>query len=237
MKRSRANPLIAVVNRSNNVLTDYQIIRMIPALQRQLTEHFQPAWGLTAQIIYAERDIPKDAYQVVIYDKPGDEGDAGYLGYHFTNNGFPIASIFALDDMRDDGTISDTLSHEILEMLVDPAVNLYAYRPGHGSRPARGYFYEVCDPVQCVKYEIDGILVTNFVYPEWYEFIWPEGSRKFDHMGSLTKPFQVLKDCYADIYEERRGDEGGFKTIWGSGQGAHKKRHRMKSRIQTRGLL
>ena len=61
MKRSRANPLVAIVNRSNNVLTDYQIIRMVPALQRQITEHFQPAWGLTAQIIYAERNVPKDA--------------------------------------------------------------------------------------------------------------------------------------------------------------------------------
>ncbi len=79
--------------------------------------------------------------------------------------------------MNEDGTISDTLSHEILEMLVDPAVNLYAYRPGQGTRPARGYFYE-----------------------------------------------------------ERRGKRGGFTTVWGGG-GVHKKRHRLKSRIKTRGLL
>jgi hypothetical protein len=237
LRRSRANPLIAIRNQSNNVMTDYQVIRMIPALQRQVTEHFQPAWGVTAQIIFAERNVPKEAYEIVVFDKARDASDAGYLGYHFSPDGNPVATIFALEDMNDDGTISDTLSHEILEMLVDPAVNLYAYRPGHGTRPARGYFYEVCDPVQCIKYEIDGILVTNFVYPEWYEYIWPEGSRKFDHLGRLTKPFQVLKGCYADIYEERRGKRGGFMTVWGSGTGVHKKRHRLKTRIKTRGLL
>jgi hypothetical protein len=240
MKRSRANPLVAIVNRSNNVLTDYQIIRMVPALQRQITEHFQPAWGLTAQIIYAERDIPKDAYQVIVYDKPGD-GDEGYLGYHFSPGGFPIASVFALEDMRDDGTISDTLSHEILEMLVDPAVNLYAYRPGHGARPARGYFYEVCDPVQCRKYDIDGHLMCNFVYPEWFEQVWARGSRRFDHLNAVGEPFEVLDGCYADVYERRPGRRGQFKTVWGPEDDAgaqrrekHRKKHRNKQRLNIR---
>src|SRR5919199_1737677 len=116
MKRSRANPLIAITNRSDKVLTDYQ---------------------------------------VVIYDRAESKDDDGYLGYHFSPEGYPVASIFALDDMSEDGTISDTLSHEILEMLVDPACNLYAHRPPRGTRRPRGYFYEVCDPVQTARYEID----------------------------------------------------------------------------------
>lgn len=227
MKRSRANPLIAIKNESKNVLTDYQIIRMIPALQRQITEHFQPAWGITAQIIFAEHAVPKDAYQIVIYDRPASKDDEGYLGYHFSPEGYPIASVFALEDMSEDGTISDTLSHEILEMLVDPGCNLYAHRPARGKRPGRGYFYEICDPVQCHKYKIDGILVVDFVYPEWYEYIWKPESRKFDHLGLIKRPFDVLPNCYADIYERSRR---GFATIWGSKTGTHKKRHRMKTR-------
>jgi hypothetical protein len=227
MKRSRANPLIAIKNESNKVLTDYQLIRMIPPLQRQITEHFQPAWGTGAQLIFAEHAVPKDAYQIIIHDKARVKDDEGYLGYHFSPEGYPIASIFALDDMNEDGTISDTLSHEILEMLVDPACNLYAHRPAQGKRPGRGYFYEVCDPVQAHKYEIDGILVTNFVYPEWYECIWKPESRKFDYLGKVKRPFQVMAGGYADIYERSRK---GFATIWGSHTGTHKKRHRRKSR-------
>jgi hypothetical protein len=232
MKRSRANPLIAISNQSNKVLTDYQLIRMIPSLQRQITEHFQPAWGTGAQLIFCEHTPPKDAYQIVIHDKATAKDDQGYLGYHFSPEGYPIASIFAIDDMNEDGTISDTLSHEILEMLVDPACNLYAHRPAQGERPGRGYFYEVCDPVQALKYEIDGILVADFVYPEWYESIWKEGSRKFDHLGKVKRPFQVLHGGYADIFERGRR---GFATVWGSGSGTHSKRHRRKVQRKTRG--
>ena len=232
MKRSPSNPLIAITNESKNVMDDYQVIRMIPSLQRQITEHFQPAWGTGAQIIFCEHGAPKDAYQIVIYDRAQSKDDEGYLGYHFSPDGYPIASIFALDDMSEDGTISETLSHEILEMLVDPACNLYAHRPAEGKRPGRGYFYEVCDPVQTLTYDIDGIRVCDFVHPEWYQYVWKAESRKFDHMNKVKRPFQVLPGGYADIYDNSRR---GFTTIWGSTTGTHKKRHRRKSRRKSGG--
>jgi hypothetical protein len=225
MKRPPSNPLVAISNQSNMVLTDYQIIRMIPSLQRQVSEHFQPAWGIGAQIIFCEHNPPKDAYQIVVYDKARSKDDDGYLGYHFSPEGYPIASIFALDDMSEDGSISETLSHELLEMLVDPACNLYAHRPAWGTRPGRGYFYEVCDPVQSLKYEIDGIRVSDFVYPEWYEYVWKRGSRRFDHLDKVKSPFEVLTGGYVEIYERGRR---GFTTIWGGKPGTHKKRHRRK---------
>jgi hypothetical protein len=128
--------------------------------------------------------------------------------------------------MQADGTISDTLSHEILEMLVDPAVNLYAYRPAGRGRRERGYFYEVCDAVQCQHYKIDGVTVCDFVYPEWYEHNWPPRSRKFDHLGLAEEPFHVLPGCYADIREAGRG----ARTIWGSDKRKKRKRHRDKMR-------
>jgi hypothetical protein len=241
MRHTRANPLIAIKNDSRS-MSDYQVAALIPALQRQVTEHFQPVWGIGAQIIFAEKKVPRDAYQVVVYEEATDADDQGFLGYHFSPQGYPIASVFAREDMKEDGTISDTLSHEILEMLVDPAVNLYAHRPAGRGRRARGYFYEVCDAVQCQHYKIDGVVVTDFVYPEWYEYIWPKGSRKFDHLGLLDEPFQVLSDCYADIYEERYTTEtgeqkGGFRTIWGSVQRKRRGRHRLKERLRKRNLL
>ena len=237
MRRTRVNPLIAIRNESRKVLTDYQIIRMIPSLQRQITEHFQPAWGTGAQLIFCETAAPRDAYQIIIYDKARAKDDDGYFGYHFSKEGYPVASIFALEDMNEDGTISDTLSHELLEMLVDPACNMYAHRPAWGTRPGRGYFYEVCDPVQALKYEIDGILVTDFVYPEWYEDNWPAESRKFDHLGAVKRPFQVLRGGYADIFQRgSRKHKGGFITIWGNATpGTHTKRHRRKTHRKTRG--
>ena len=46
--------------------------------------------------------------------------------------------------------------------------------------PARGYFFEVCDAVQTVKYVINGYAVCNFVYPEWFEQVLKPRSRRFD---------------------------------------------------------
>jgi hypothetical protein len=124
------------------------------------------------------------------------------------------------------------MSHEILEMLIDPAVNLYAYRPAGRGRRERGYFYEVCDPVQCLHYKIDGVAVCNFVFPEWYEHIWPAKSRRFDHLGRVEEPFQILPGCYADVREVGTG----WRTIWGSEKQKKRGRHRLKMRLKERNL-
>lgn len=222
MKINRDEPLIAIKNMST-LLTDEAVASLVPALQRQVTEHFEPAWGVGARIVFVEKKMPRHSYQIQVHDV-ADE--AGYLGYHFQDNGYPVASIFAKDDMADDGTISDTLSHEIMEMLIDPAVNLYAYRPAKGGRAERGYFYEVCDPVQCHHYHIDRVKVCDFVYPEWYEYIWPKKSRRFDHLGLVSEPFEILPGCYADI----RDAKAGWRTIWGSKPKKRRGRHRFKAR-------
>jgi len=226
MKRSRANPIIYVRNDSGGFVKDGEIASLIPAVQRQVTEHFEPVWGVGARLVFARGRVPRDAYQIVVYERPADADDEGFFGYHFSPEGFPVASIFAAEDMNEDGTISDTLSHEVLEMLVDPACNLYARRSSAVGRPERIYFYEVCDAVQCVHYKIDGVAVCNFVYPEWFEGNWPPGKRRFDHRGLLESPFQILPGCYAEIYEARRG----AMTIWGSERRKKRSRHRQKAR-------
>jgi hypothetical protein len=229
--RSRANPLIYVRNKSNGFLKDEEIASLIPAVQRQVTEQFQPAWGVGAQIVFAEGRVPRDAYQIVVYDVATDKSDAGFYGYHFSPEGYPVASIFAKDDVKEDGSISVTLSHEILEMLVDPACNLYAHRNSDVGRPERIYFYEVCDAVQCKQYKIDGVSVCDFVYPEWFEDNWPENtpgrSRRFDHLRHIERPFQVLPGCYSEIYEAKRGQ----MTIWGSNRVKRHGRHRLNARL------
>jgi hypothetical protein len=212
VKSSRGNPVIYIKNETNDFLKDHEIISIIPAVQRQVTEHFEPAWGIGARLVFAKGRVPRDAYQIIIYEQAADEADKDYIGYHFSPEGYPVAGVFAREDMSQDETISDTLSHEVLEMLVDPACNLYAHRPSAVGRPERIYFYEVCDPVQTVFYKINGVKVCNFVYPSWFEDNWEPGSRPFDHRRQLERPFQVLPGCYAEVFEAKRG----AITVWGS---------------------
>jgi hypothetical protein len=220
----RTKPIICVRNESSD-LTDEEVAALLPGLQKQVDDHFEPVWGLGVRLEFNEGEPPRDAYVITVRDED-DEGE-GFIGYHFRDNGYPEAFLFAKLDLSDDKTISETLSHEILEMLVDPSVNLYAYRPGDGRRrPDRGYFYEVCDAVQCHHYKIDGVKVCNFVYPEWFEHSWPKGSRQFDHLGLLDRPFQILPGCYMDVYEAGRGD----RTLWGTHKISRRKRHRRGAR-------
>lgn len=56
---SRTDPLIYVRNESKGVVKDEDLAKLIPAVQRQVTEHFRPVWGLGAQLVLADGRVPR----------------------------------------------------------------------------------------------------------------------------------------------------------------------------------
>jgi hypothetical protein len=86
------------------------------------------------------------------------------------------------------------LSHEVLEMFIDPNCNLWA-SDGKGS----AYSFEVCDPVEAPSYNVNGISVCNFVTPAWFDPMAP-ATAQFDKLGQLTAPLSMLKSGYV-VYE------------------------------------
>lgn len=220
----RNNPLIAVINESD-VAKNREVERIVEALQRQVTEHFRPAWGLQARLVFNKE--PPKAMKVVLKDKAGEE-DEGYLGYHFVD-GLPVTYVFARDDIATQGEYSSTLSHEILEMLADPDVNLYAngfYRDKAGRRRSAFIPYEVCDPVESSLYKIDGVKVCDFVLPEWFEPEHKDGELKMDYLGLVDSPFTLAEGGYTDVLIN-----GKTKTIWAEKARRKKVRHRMRRRV------
>src|SRR5262245_40353924 len=223
LKFDRNNPLIAVINASD-VAKNAQVEKMVSAIQRQVTEHFQPAWGLQGRLVFNEE--PPLAMKVLIKDKATEE-DEGCLGYHFVN-GLPVTYVFAKDDIAEHGEFSSTISHEVLEMLADPGVNLYAqgfYRDKAGRRREAFIPYEVCDPVESSLYKIDGVKVCNFVLPEWFEPEHEDGEMKMDYLGVVDSPFQLASGGYTDVLRN-----GKTKTIWGEEAKKKRARHRLKRR-------
>jgi len=76
-------------------------------------------------------------------------------------------------------------------MVIDPIANLWAEATGRTE-----YAYEMCDPVEEDTFMVDGIAMSNFVHPSWFEpFKHPSGTR-FDHLGKLKKPFTMTKGGY-----------------------------------------
>ena len=219
----RFRPLIAVVNQSD-VAKNREVERIVKAIQKQVNEHFTPAWGLRAALVFNED--PLKAMKVIIKDK-AEEEDEGYLGYHFVN-GLPVTYVFAKDDIAERGEFSSTVSHEVLEMLADPGVNLYAqgfYRDKAGRRREAFMPYEVCDPVESSVYKVDGVEVCNFVLPEWFEPEHEDGEMKMDHLGILDGPFQLAPGGYTDVLRN-----GKTKTIWGEKAKPKRARHRLQMR-------
>src|SRR5262249_22633336 len=145
-------------------------------------------------------DVPSGAALCAILD---DSDQAGALGYHdLTASGQPLGKVFARTDQKYGLDVAVTLSHELIEMLGDPWINLVV----ENADSSRGYIRELCDAVEDdrLAYEIDGVKVSSCVYPTWFNPSAPKGV-KFDHGGVLSGPFTLAPGGYIGYQDLRAG--------------------------------
>ncbi|MDR3749457.1 MAG: hypothetical protein P4M04_15150 [Acidobacteriota bacterium] len=195
-------PTIACFNRAKTPLgVDFD--HLIAALQKYVDEHFAPIWGTPARLVKSTGFL-KGKWALGFLD---DADEAGTEGFHdVTPEGLPFAKIFVRSTLKLGDKVSVTASHEIAEMLVDPAANLYS----SGPRKNHLYDYEVSDPVEELWFPVNGIPMVDFVYPEYFEVFHKPGSMRFDHMGALKRPFEIAKNGYQSFWVN-----GKEKTVWG----------------------
>jgi hypothetical protein len=200
-----ANIKIAFLNEST-VLKDADVQAVIAPLQKQVTQDFAPIWGVNADLSFYAKGQPPPAgmWQIVILD---DTTQAGDLGFHdLTSDGFPQGHVFARTDINAGCSWTVTASHELLEMLADPDINLSALLQ-QGLELAF-YAYEVCDScnLDSYGYKIDGVLVSDFVYPAWFEGWRAKDSTQFDQQKLMHQPFELLKDTQISIFDASYGN-------------------------------
>ena len=70
-----------------------------------------------------------------------------------------------------------------------------------GPDPKVMYAYESADPVEQLSFKVDGIPMTDFVYPAYFEVFHKAGSVRFDQMKKVGKPFQILSGGYQIIFK------------------------------------
>lgn len=191
---------IAVINEST-AIADSDVHNMLPAFTRQWNHELNDVWGVgAAQFSFLRRGImpASGSWWVVFLD---DSHQADSLAYHdLTDEGLPIAKVFVKSILADKASVSVGATHEICEMAVDPWLNS-AYQDPAGTFWAG----EVCDPVQDDEYgyEIDGVLVTDFVTPDW--FAHAHAGRDLDYTNHARKAFKVLSGGYAQKYDAKKG--------------------------------
>lgn len=196
---------ISVINEST-VLTDAEVTPVVAALQKQITNDFRPSWGIDAELIMVPKNTQPSSgsWWLVILD---DSDQAGALGYHdLTSEGLPAGKVFAASDLKAGTSWTVTASHELLEMLADPNINLNVFVQNDNTSGIL-YAYEVCDACEddSFGYQIDNVQVSDFVYPSWFEGFRSEGSTQFDRMNKIQNPLQLLAGGYIGVFDVASG--------------------------------
>jgi len=168
---------------------------LVAAMQVFVDEHVAPVWGTPAKLVKA-RDLKPGKWAMVFVDH-ADHARA--LARHdLTPDGLPMARVFVKTTLANNNLVSVAATHELVEMLVDPAINLVTMR----SRSKLVYQYETADPVEDLHFPVNGIPMTNFVYPTYFEEFHKQGSVKFDHLSVLNKPFQIHAGGYQGVLKD-----------------------------------
>ncbi len=188
---------IAVVNKSR-IINDDEARRVVEALQKQVHRDFAPVWGIDAKLTYIERDRhfdKKQSYLLLLDDDPS----FGALAYHETSKEVAVGKVFIKYIQDTKVSWSLVASHQLLEMLVDPRTNLTVFRQNKNTGSL--YAYEVADPCQAEEYgyNIDGVLVSDFVFPTWFDDTREPNSTQFDFTLHIKKPFEILPGGYMSV--------------------------------------
>jgi hypothetical protein len=214
---------IACINKATTPL-GVGLGSLLSALQEYVDDHLAPVWGTPAKLVKAT-EPRDDAWTLLFVDKPDDVRElrkdlkkilgkdvADELdGFHLLK-GRPVALVFVKTVLEGPSPlsvgdrVSMATSHELAEMLVDPGNDIWCE---HGKDTL--YAYEVCDAVEGKYFRVNNLAMSNFVYPAYFQRFHNSNSVQFDHMKTLTQPFEILEDGYAPVRKA-----GKFKLLTSS---------------------
>ncbi len=188
---------VALVNAST-VVSDAALAPILAALQIQVTRDAGPIWDLgPITLVQVDKGgiAAPGSWQLIILDD-SDQADA--LGYHdWTAGGLPIGKVFAKSDLQAGSSLSVTISHELLEMLVDPWI-CYTVQTGSSFLAL-----EVGDPCEddSFGYKIGDVLVSDFVTPAWFD----GSTAPYDYGKHVTSAGQILLNGYIGQWTPQAG--------------------------------
>lgn len=195
-------PNIAIRNNST-VITDKMAETALRAIQKQVVIDLFRAWDKSARLYFFPKaaTIPTISpsgspyWTVTLLNNTDQPPAAGYHWFRPAPTFTPAAKVFVNTSGSSWPMVA---SHEILEMIVDPYLNFATIFPSAVPTSVSGiapknfvsslFLTEICDPVPSDPYPIDGILVSNFVTPAWYQLFRFGRGGTFDRKGTLKNP-------------------------------------------------
>ena len=189
------------------------VLQVAAAVQKQVSRDFAPIWGIEATVdAFADLDsVPSDYRPVVVF------GDTRELAGRIENAITPQEATLLLAEF-DRGQISGihlnsftrqpfalvaadegweiAVSHEVLELIADPHGNrLIAVTHPLDHRRRVLVLVEVCDPCQAFWYPVNGIRMSDFYTPRYFDPV-SSASTRYSFTGQIERPLQILDGGY-----------------------------------------
>jgi hypothetical protein len=208
------------------------LVQVAAAVQKQVTRDFTPLWGIPATVdAFADlTSVPSDYHPVVLFGDPGElssrlepllgaqpgqtmldavaSGQAD--GLHLTAlTRQPLALVSAA------GAWPVTVSHETLEMLADPYGNrlVAAAHPLERSQRVL-YLVEICDPCESMYYTVNGLPVSDFYTPHYFDPVRSDSVR-YSFTGAIQRPLEILEGGFLTYIDPR---DSGLYQLQAGGQ-------------------
>ena len=166
------------------------------AIQKQVSRDLGPIWNVEATVDAFDKleDVPVGYWHVLLQNELSNSA----AGLHKHDDS---KQPFALVALTTNWPVF--MSHEVLEMLVDPQGSLT--RAGNSLKSGQGrveYLLEVCDPCQASKfaYTVNSVMVSDFYTPRYFDPIQSSGVR-YSFSGQVRGPRQVLDGGYLSWFD------------------------------------
>lgn len=162
-----------IINKSQ-ILSFSELNRILDAVNKVLPE-FCNSWNVPLTNVQLRRNISKLPHIII-----SDSKNPPVCGYHDINNGIPYARVYIKNNNISD--ISRNISHEIFELITNPL-----------KKTVKDIFIEVCDPVNLNMFDVDGVSISDWVYPSWFD---DNGIAPFNKLNTLKKSFENAQGGY-----------------------------------------
>lgn len=225
-------------NQSTHV-TAIQCAAIASSVQAQLRLHVNVAYNLGGDSVgilpsptLVHAALAKRAIVLVLKDTLDVDGALG--DHSVDDSGFPVAEV-GVETTLSQGVsvlgpngIGSVVSHEILETWGDEFIGTWDDAPD-GTQWA----HELCDAVENDSYLLNGVWVSNFVLPLFFDQYAHDGAAKFDYMGKLTAPFSLSPGGYSVVKKA----DGTIDQVFGAQVSEEKKaKIRARRRVRMRGI-
>ena len=181
---------------------------LIAVLQRYVDDFVAPAWGTPARLSWSSGP-QKNVLNLQLLDNCDDAGAIGYHDFSAGNDVTPYGQVGVVDAYEYEGCLTRSLSHELGEILVNPGLNNWAAFTSEDEPvvDSRLRWVEIADPVREYWFDIDGVKVSNFVYPAWFQ-PWNDGSQ-LDYLGLCKQPGEILVNGYQIVRDHEKTSSVG----------------------------